>query len=245
MSFRWIFAVLSLAGTTLAQPQPHPLVWDALEKVLEVKPGDGAAQFDFRVVNQSNHDVTVTEVRPSCGCTVPEVPHLPWILAPNEKGNLPGTIDLRGKHGKISKNLFITSDAGLQVLTITIDIPDSPNMAREQNRMAATQDRQAVFKGDCARCHAAPTVDKEGAELFAAACGICHTAEHRAEMVPDLAVVREVRGAEFWRKWISGGKEGTLMPAFARQNGGPLSEPQIESLVAYLQKRWPAPSLGK
>jgi mono/diheme cytochrome c family protein len=64
-------------------------------------------------------------------------------------------------------------------------------------------------------------------------CGVCHLAGHRASMVPDLLVAREPRDAAWWTKWITEGKEGSLMPAFALQQGGPLSRSQIVSLVDF------------
>ena len=36
---------------------------------------------------------------------------------------------------------------------------------------------------------------------------------------------------EYWLDWTTHGKEGTLMPGFATELGGPLSQEQIESLV--------------
>ena len=86
---------------------------------------------------------------------------------------------------------------------------------RAQNQKVAAANRQMVFQGECASCHAAPTKDKYAGELFQSACGVCHTAPNRAKMVPDLLVARSQRDEAFWRKWISEGKEGTLMPAFA------------------------------
>jgi len=229
----FFLAVLS----ALAQPNPsatppHPLVWDAMEKTLEVKPDDGAADFEFSVTNTSGRPVEIIEIRPSCGCTVAEMPSIPWILAPEAKGSFRGTIDFRGKHGKISKSLFVNSSAGLQVLGIVVNLPDMPD-PRERNREMASLDRQAVFKGDCASCHATPAQGKMGGELFAIACGVCHLANHRASMVPDLSVAKEPRDAEYCRKWISAGKEGTLMPAFAERNGGPLTDEQVASLVEF------------
>ena len=58
-------------------------------------------------------------------------------------------------------------------------------------------------------------------------------------MVPDLKVARAVRDAAFWEKWIGEGKEGSLMPGFARKHGGPLSPEQIASLVEYALTRLP------
>ena len=79
----------------------------------------------------------------------------------------------------------------------------------------------------------AKPAQKTGAELFHTACGICHFAAPRASVVPDLLTAREPRDAAFWRKWISEGKEGTLMPAFAQAQGGPLTDQQIESLIEF------------
>ena len=44
-----------------------------------------------------------------------------------------------------------------------------------------------------------------------------------------------------WRaKWISEGKEGTLMPAFSAKHGGPLSDEQLASLLDYVTTQLPA-----
>jgi mono/diheme cytochrome c family protein len=240
MRFCWIIAFFFVARVVAAPEPASPLVWDAMEKTLEVKPGDGAADFEFHVTNKSDRPVEIIEVRPSCGCTVAEMPSKPWILAPGANGSFRGTIDFRGKHGKVSKSLFVNSSAGTQVLGIVVNLPEkAPSVSRDMNQALAAHDRQAVFKGDCASCHAAPAQGKKGGELFVAVCGVCHMAEHRASMVPDLMVAREPRDAEFWRKWISEGKEGTLMPAFAKAHDGPLTDEQIASLVEFALKGLP------
>jgi mono/diheme cytochrome c family protein len=58
--------------------------------------------------------------------------------------------------------------------------------------------------------------------------------------VPDLANLKTNLTKEAWKAVIAGGgKPGTLMPAFAKQNGGPLSTEQIDSLVEYVVKKFP------
>lgn len=238
MFVRWvIFALLAVIARAA---EPNPLSWDAKEKTLEVKPGDGAAEFVFNVTNTGKAPVEIIQLRPSCGCTVAEMPSNPWILAAGAQGAFSGTIDLRGKRGRVSKNIFVTSTAGTQVLAIVVNIPESPLAQREQNRTLALADRQAVFKGACASCHAAPAEGKLAGDLFNVACGVCHVSDHRAAMVPDLKVARTHRDAEFWRRWISEGKTGTLMPAFAKKAGGPLTDAQIESLVAFAIEELPS-----
>lgn len=250
-AFRLAFVLVGLALTGHAagsEPKvrdasekrpPHPLVWDAMEKTLEARPGEGTADFVFVVRNVSAEPVHVMEVRPSCGCTVAELPENPWILAPGAKGSFRATVDFRGKHGRFAKGIYVLSSAGTQLLNVTINIPEPPDAEREANRQLAAADRQAVFRGECAKCHAEPAIGKTGGPLFLAACGVCHISERRASMVPDLLIAREPRDEAYWRKWITEGKENTLMPAFAPDRGGPLTGDQIESLVAYALKYLP------
>jgi len=149
---------------------------------------------------------------------------------------------LRGKAGEISKQLRVQSSAGEKVLTLNVKIPPSAaatsglDVQRARNQQMAAQNRQAVFKGDCAKCHAEPTVGKLGEELYQAGCGICHDAQHRAAMVPDLRALGHPTDAEHWRQWITASKPGSLMPAFAKDNDGPLTDQQIASLVDYLSR---------
>jgi mono/diheme cytochrome c family protein len=112
--------------------------------------------------------------------------------------------------------------------------PPLSDAERARGMAAAKVDRQAVFKGDCASCHAKNVEGKYGQELFAQVCAICHEATPRATMVPDLHNLKDPTSQEFWQTWITSGKPGTLMPAFARSQGGPLSDQQIASLAAYL-----------
>ena len=95
------------------------------------------------------------------------------------------------------------------------------------------------------QCHAETAKDsaghdKLGQDLYSAVCGICHEAAHRATFVPDLHHLKEPTSAEFWRNWINNGKPGTLMPAFAKSEGGILSDEQIDSLTQHLTATIPA-----
>lgn len=231
--------VVRIGAAERAATKPHPLSWDAMNKSLDARPGEEMASFQFTVTNTSQDPVEIAGLQPSCGCTVAEMPSRPWVLAPGASGSFSATVDFRGKHGKFMKTIFVYSPAGSQSLTVTINIPETPQSARDRNRQMATVDRQAVFRGECASCHVTPTVGKTGAELFKAACAICHEAEHRASMVPDLMVAREPRDAAYWQRWIGDGKEGTLMPGFAKRHQGPLSDEQIVSLVEYALARLP------
>ncbi len=211
----------------------HAIVWDALEKTVAAKPGDGAADFEFKATNTSTHTVTITAARPSCGCTVVELPATPWDLGPGASGVLKATIDFAGKQGFLVKSIAIESSEGVQTLILRVDIPPADETERLRNRELASKNRQAVFRGGCASCHVVPGIEKQGEALFVGVCGVCHISSRRGSMVPDLFTAREHRDAAWWRAWITDGKDGTLMPGFAESHGGPLSSAQIDSLVEF------------
>ncbi len=218
----------------------HPLVWDAMTKTLATAPDAQSVSVSFTVTNTSDRPLRIYDVRPSCGCTTVELPRTPWILAPGEKGSFRGTVDIVGKHGELAKMFYASSVPGTQTLTLILNVPEPDPQARAGNQQLATADRQAVFRGTCALCHAEPAKGLMGAELFAAACAICHGSDRRASMVPDLEVAKEKRDAAWWAKWITEGKEGTLMPAFSAQRGGPLSDEQAASLTDYVATQFPS-----
>lgn len=218
---------------------PNIIAWDAELKEATVKTGEPAAQYVFNLTNVSPGDVTINHVQTSCGCTVAQLPPMPWKLASGANGQIPVTMNVAGKGGTIFKTITVNTDKGFKMLTVktTILPPAATPMTaddRKRNQELVKADRQAVFKGDCARCHVEPVIGKMGKDLYAAACGICHEAEHRADMVPNLNALAHETNAEFWKTWVVHGKVGTLMPAFASPEGGPLSDQQIASLVEYL-----------
>lgn len=224
----------------------HPLVWDAMEKSFTAKAGDSTVEADFTVRNTSDQPVEIKRVLTSCHCTTAPPPRMPWIIAPGASEVLHVTVDLLGRRGGLTKTVYVGSDAGEQQLVLKIDIPPPPAAQREMNLQIAQGDRQAVFRGDCANCHALPAAGKQGAALYGVACEICHTDDtHRATEVPDLAKPTVKRDEAFWRRWIRDGRDGTLMPAFAKAHGGPLDDAQIESLVTYLMETLPTEPVSK
>ena len=221
------------------------LAFDADQKEFIAKANEPNAPFAFNVTNISASEVTITFVQTSCGCTTAKIT-LPMKLAPQATAEIPINMSLAGKSGVVIKTVTVHTDKGQKMLmvksTIQAPPPDTAALAmsRDRNQQIAMQDRQSVFKGDCARCHVEPVIGKLGKELFTAACGICHEAEHRATMVQDLHQLKVAPTAEYWKFFIVNGKPATLMPAFAQSQGGPLSDAQIASLVDYLVKDFPS-----
>lgn len=221
------------------------VVWDAVQKNVTVNAGDLTAKFLFSLTNVSAEPVTLVSAPSSCGCTVPKLPPLPWVIAPGTAGSFEVNMDLRGKMGTVIKTITFGTDKGTKHLLVQTTITPMPTTAgmvpgsRERNQQMAAADRQAVFRGDCASCHA-NTTNKLGKELYTSVCGVCHEAEHRATSVPDLKVARIERNDDYWRNWIRNGRAGSMMPAFAQSAGGILDDAQVASLVEYLAKTMPA-----
>lgn len=225
------------------------LEWNALEQTRKVNDGEGPVLFHFQMKNVSQEPVLIERITASCGCTTVDTQSMPFSLAPGASENITISMSLAGKFGRVTKSLLVHGCHTTWTLLVTSEIlpptdevlvPGVPNGAgmsagvRGRNIGLATADRQAVFKGDCAVCHARSAERQLGYGVYLGACAICHDAEHRASMVPDLRVVDESRDATYWREHIEDGIDGTLMPAFATQKGGILTNEQIESLVKFL-----------
>jgi cytochrome c553 len=230
----------------VGEPLPDGiLAWDELTKSTDAAANQAQAQFTFNLTNVSNGDVAVVSVHPSCGCTTAQLPPMPWVLASGTNGQIKLTVNLAGKTGTLFKTATVATDKGSKTLTLRINIlpPVVPTLSeadRQRGMEMAKADRQAVFKNDCATCHVTPGNGKYGMALYNAVCAVCHDAEHRATMVPDLHALKVPTNDQFWRIWIAHGKPGSLMPAFSTTDGGPLSDLQIASLASYLNIAMPS-----
>lgn len=231
--------------TTPGQLPPNILAFDAETQEFDATNNEPQATFTFNLTNISSSDVTIITLATSCGCTVARTPAMPWKLAAGESGQIPVTMNLAGKNGIVFKTITVSTDQGVKTLTVKAAITPPPAAAmtdgdRARNFELAKVNRQAVFQGDCARCHVEPAIGKMGKELYVSACGVCHEGEHRNAMVPDLHALKVETSADYWKVMITHGKPGTAMPAFAISEGGPLSDTQIASLTEYLVQAIPA-----
>jgi cytochrome c553 len=215
------------------------LAWNSLIQTTNAGADQTEAHFVFNFTNVSPDNVAILGAKGSCSCTTTELPSSPWLIPSGTNGQIGATVDLRGKNGTLFKTVTVSTDKGSKTLMLQITIlpPVIPVMTdadRSNGVMAAKVDRQAVFKNDCATCHAKPGEGKYGKALYDAVCAVCHEGPTRATMVPDLHNLRVPTSNEFWRTWIAHGRAGSLMPAFSSAEGGPLTDMQIAALAAYL-----------
>ena len=230
------------------QPLPaNILVWDGISKTVDVSDDVDFANFTFNFTNISSSDVIILGVHPSCHCTMAELPPVPWTIPAGSNDMLKAKVDLNiaGRSGTLFKRVTVVTDKGTEELLLRVNIIPSPirtpgEADRQRQMQMAKMNRQAVFHADCADCHVRHVEGKYGQQLYDAVCSICHNAENRATIVPDLSRIKAPTNQEFWRTWISYGKPGTLMPAFSTTQGGPLTDMQIASLAAYLNSIHPS-----
>ena len=221
------------------------LAFDAGTKAVDAVEGQDFARFTFSFTNVTTNIVTILNVHPSCGCTTAELPPVPWQIVPGASGQIKLSVNLAGKMGTLFKTVEIASDMGKRTIYLRINMTPAPAVKLSEEQMAAgiaasKMDRMAIFKGDCATCHLKGVAGAHTDQLFKAACAICHDAEHRATMVPDLAQLKVPTSEDFWKTWIMFGKPGSLMPAWSQSQGGPLDDIQVASLAQYLNAIYPS-----
>ena len=243
-----VAAGIAAALPASAVPPPNALQWNSTSQEITSKPGERYLNFKFWFTNTASEDVTIIRAQASCFCTVAKLPSTPWRIPAGTNGVIDVQMDLAGKTGELTKSVSVGSTAGIQMLVVKAKITPPANAAqmddaeRLKNMQSALADRQVVFKkAECASCHADPAKGViDGAQLYTAVCGICHDAEHRASTVPDLKKLPHPTDATHWRNWILHGRAGTMMPAFAESEGGPLNSQQVEAIVGHLLRTIPS-----
>lgn len=113
-------ALVALA-LALAVPGFAELKWDSREVVIKVRATDSAGHASYGFVNTGDQPITITDVRPGCGCTVPALAKNTY--APGERGEI--TIEFHpGSREGVSRIpiTVTTQDAATTTLQFVADI---------------------------------------------------------------------------------------------------------------------------
>lgn len=173
--------------------------------------------FSLTLTNMSGRRVAVSEIVPSCGCTVVEFNR--DAIAPGGTLNITGHIDTTGKVGLIDKSLSIYTNLAPEPFMVSLraDVVHDGSSVKDVN--TAT-----LFKGDCASCHS-PKGSPTGEQLYKQICLMCHRQGLSQNAAMDKGALVSI---------ISEGLRGTSMPAYATSKEGPLTNAQIASLAEYI-----------
>ena len=179
-------------------------------------------EYTFRFENKGTEDLLIKEVTTSCGCTAALVSSS--TVKPGEKGEITVSYDSQGRAGAVSRTITIVSNdlvEPVKELTITATVTSSMHTTFNVN--------ESLFSDKCGACHFSPALNKKGKELYDAVCTFCHgrTAVGLESLkVMEMDVIKEI---------TRNGIAGTEMPAWIKEQGGPLDEEQIRSLSNFIK----------
>lgn len=102
-----------LFGTWLAVAWAQPkIVFDSKEHDFGTfEEETGPVTHIFKFVNQGNEPLMVTNVRTTCGCTASQYTREP--IAPNDSGEIKVTYNPKGRPGRFSKPIYVTTNASV------------------------------------------------------------------------------------------------------------------------------------
>jgi hypothetical protein len=90
---------------------------------------DATCVFTFK--NNAKEPIVIQKAQPSCGCTVPQFSNEP--VAPGGTGTINVAYHSKGKPGPFNKNITVTSNAGMKVLTIKGNVEKAPTSSVPEN----------------------------------------------------------------------------------------------------------------
>ena len=180
------------------------------------------------VQNLSDHDLNITRVKTSCGCTTSELTQSDLPAGGNVLIKI--TVDTQQKMGHIRKSLRVYAKKFALPYVFYVEGDITP-----QEREHKSMDPSHLFSTSCSACHTTPALNLTGRPLYLAACATCHGTFRQGGHGPALA---SARYSKSWAQVIRSGN-GT-MPGFHNDHLGPLTELQIQSLEHLLSSAIPS-----
>ena len=219
----FLIIILFLTASTLSFADKGPRISFTTDhhdfgNVLQGK----TVEYTFRFENKGTEDLLIKEVTTSCGCTAALVSSN--TVKPGENGEITVSYDSQGRAGAVSRTITVVSNdlvEPVKELTITATVTSSMHTTFNVN--------ESLFSDKCGACHFSPALNKKGKELYDAVCTFCHgrTAVGLERLkVMEMDVINGI---------TRNGIAGTEMPAWIKEQGGPLDEEQIRSLSNFIK----------
>jgi cytochrome c5 len=244
-----MFAVPLVATWHLAAAQSSGAArirFDTVEHDFGKVPSDQKVSLKWTFHNDGDAPLEILNLKPSCACTATAVRSDP--VPPGGSGVIEVTFDPVGQFGQVRKSVAVTSNDPEHKIVILRMKADVSTTSVE--RVAAGHppiSGQSLLIGECASCHARPAADKQGHDLFAAICAMCHGARGEGGRAPSLREPGYLASHDdkALAEAIAYGTVNPKMPGFVDVMGGPLSHDQVESLVRLLRSWGPGiPAVG-
>jgi len=197
---------------------------------------EAAAQVpcSFTISNAGGAMLHVTEAKSECGCTATKFKGA--LLKPAGTVKLDILVDTTMKQGAVTKDMVVYSDdreRPIVRLYITMDVKNA-------HGQMSLKDRTKIFTAEtCKRCHVDEGVGQFGKELFEADCAMCHRRQESGilsgPLIESVDYSDALLSAHAADVIAHGSKNSPSMPGFLVDEGGPLAQEQIGSLVNYLK----------
>ena len=201
------------------------------------------------VTNAAPTAVTILSVHPSCGCTTAELPPVPWTIPAGSNGDIKVSVNLAGKSGMLFKTVNVSyrqgqkgSHAAHQHSAAAAGAAHERGRTRPRHRGGEELTGRPFSKATAPVAMLKISKANTASSFLTPSAPSATRRNPAPPWCPTCTISKMPTNEEFWRTWITAGKAGTLMPAFATSQGGPLNDMQIASLAAYLNAHHPANS---
>ncbi len=111
-----ILAIILLSTSALAQPAIT--FKEATYDFGSFLENDGKVTHDFIFVNTGDQPLVLSNVRSTCGCTVPQYTKEP--IAPGDSGAIKVTYNPQGRPGKFNKPIYVNTNVSTERITLRI-----------------------------------------------------------------------------------------------------------------------------
>lgn len=201
---------------------------------------DSQAKTDFLLYNKGGKHLRISAVETSCGCTVAKISKK--VIAPGDFTRIRVALDTSLKMGNLRKKVTVFSnDPERPQLALFVTGTVQAAATKGHARITVQpKDKLVLFKGQCATCHVQKGIGKTGKALFQADCAMCHglNAQGSKTSGPSLLQLNyenDVARQQIRRIIANGSPNSPQMPPFAKSQGGPLNDDEIDSLVSFLK----------
>lgn len=185
----------------------------------------------FKFKNAGRGAAALTGVKSSCGCTVAATTLKPY--QPDEEGAMTVTVDTKDKSGLITKTVEVSlenDEREKAPVIMTAELIPQPHPPVSAGTVV-TRDKQ------CKKCHLDAGIGFEEGFLYHRVCVYCHGTKGEGASAKAFTS-REWQDSvndDYLKKVIRGGIRGKKMPPFVDGVTPPLTDGQVDSLVAYIR----------
>ena len=121
--------------------QASILIWDRTEARIEMKPEESEVRASFKVTNNGDETLRITDIKASCGCTGSVIDRR--IIEPGKSTEIQATFNKGKRKGKNHTKLNVYIDSQPDAVATLHMIVDIPELVETQPRIVFWNDKTA------------------------------------------------------------------------------------------------------